>query len=150
MPVRVQKMSAVNLGPIRKINLDFSDVNLIYGLNESGKTYLVEFLLSSLFKDSKLFNIRKLQFNGQLELVGLNKTPVIFSPDPKSKKLEDFLLNTITELPRDLCKLLVVRAGELSFENSEEGISETILKISFQRIRFRTNRFQNFKHNSIF
>ena len=128
MSIRVSKMNAINLGPIKKINLEFSDINLVYGLNESGKTFLVEFLLSSLFKESKLFTLRDVQFTGQLEVAGLNKKPVVFSPDPKSKKLEDYFSDTRAELPKDLCKLLVVRAGELSFENTQEGVSETILK----------------------
>lgn len=128
MSLKILKLNAKNLGPIDRINLEFSDVNLIFGSNESGKTFLLEFLLKSLFKDQRLFDIRDFKFNGHVEVQGLNKQIVNFLPDDRSQKLEDYLSDTFSKLPKDLSKLLVVRAGELDFDNTPEGISETILK----------------------
>ena len=49
MSIRIDEINVENLGPINKLTLGFKDINLIYGKNERGKTFLVDFLLKSLF-----------------------------------------------------------------------------------------------------
>ena len=52
MQIRIDSLSVNGLGPIASIKWQFQDINLVYGRNEQGKTFLVEYLLSSLFKKS--------------------------------------------------------------------------------------------------
>jgi AAA15 family ATPase/GTPase len=53
MAIRIQKLNVKNLGPIHEFSHQFRLVNLIYGHNEQGKTYLVEFIYRSLFKNMR-------------------------------------------------------------------------------------------------
>ncbi|MDO9087337.1 MAG: AAA family ATPase [Anaerolineaceae bacterium] len=128
MAIRINKLSVYNLGPIEKLNLSFKDVNLIFGVNESGKTFLIEFLIKSLFKDTRGFNLRSFPGNGLIEVDGFDDNSRDFSPDSKNKRLEDFISSDKTKLPKDLSKLLVVRAGELEFDDSPDGVGENIIK----------------------
>ncbi|PKO11974.1 MAG: hypothetical protein CVU39_26640 [Chloroflexi bacterium HGW-Chloroflexi-10] len=129
MSIRLKKLATKDLGPLRDITIDFSDVNLIYGKNESGKTFLVEFLISSLFKNPTFPGMRKVPQNGFVSLSGMNSNKdTEFKPIKNAKKIEDLLMKDHERLPHDISKLLVVRGGELNFEESKEGISEKVLK----------------------
>ena len=50
MNITIKNMAVKRLGPIDSIHWQFKDINLIYGKNEQGKTFLVEYLLNSLFR----------------------------------------------------------------------------------------------------
>jgi Cdc6-like AAA superfamily ATPase len=52
MGVRIDSISVNGLGPISSLQWALKDINLVYGKNEQGKTFLVEYLLRSLFKDA--------------------------------------------------------------------------------------------------
>lgn len=132
MHIRLENLSVNRLGPIASIKWQFKDVNLIYGKNEQGKTFLVEYLLSSLFKNHS--KTRPLTDSGQINISGLAENVMRF--DPKSrKKIEDYLYPD--DKPVDLSRLLVVKAGVTKFSSdSEKGVTKTVLKdyLSDQRV----------------
>jgi hypothetical protein len=134
MSIRIENLSVNGLGPITSLKWQFKDMNLIYGRNEQGKTYLVEYLLRSLFKNAQ--NTRDLTDSGQVNVSGLAKEIIRF--DPKSrKKIEDFLFPGVDVKPVDFSRLCVVKGGELTFlPNNEKTITKGVLKdyLSDQRI----------------
>jgi len=128
MGIRINRVSVKNLGPLNDFNQKFGLVNLIYGHNEKGKTYLVEFIYRSLFKNMTLSNLRTLSASGQLTVTGLESKETLFSPNSR-KKLEDFWAENKPGLPRDISKLLVVKGGDLDFSpNNPAGLDDQILK----------------------
>jgi len=121
----IKQINVKNLGPVmEEINWELSKLNLVYGKNETGKTYLVEFLIRSLFK-TKGWKLRPSTGRGKIIVEGLEKKPTTFSPS-SSKKLEDFLLKTRSGLPSDFSKLLVVKGAEA--ELGEGKADKIILK----------------------
>lgn len=125
MTIRIESLSVNGLGPIASIKWQFKDINLIYGKNEKGKTYLVEFLLSSLFKNVKIN--RPLTESGQVIVSGLEDKPITLTPKIR-RKLEEYIF-TDDEKPVDLSRLCVVKGGELSFlTGGEESLSKSVLK----------------------
>ena len=124
MQINIKNLSVNGLGPIASKKFIFKDVNLIYGRNEQGKTFIVEYLLRSLFRNAP--KTRELTNSGQVNISGLAETSTRF--DPKSRrKIEDFLFED--EKPIDLSRLLVVKAGETKFAHDlDRGINKSILK----------------------
>ncbi len=134
MNIRIDSVAVNGLGLISSSKWQFKEINLIYGRNEQGKTYLVEYILRSLFKHAQ--NTRSLTDSGQVNVSGLNSEVSSFDPRSK-KKLEDHVLLSNPEKPVDLSRLCVVKGGELSFLTSgEKSISKAVLKeyLSDQRI----------------
>ena len=134
MGIQIESLTANGLGPIASIKWQFKDINLIYGKNEQGKTFLVEYLLRSLFRYAP--ETRSLTDSGQVIITGLSNQISRFEPNSK-KKLEDYLFQDDLEKPVDLSRLCVVKGGELSFLSREQqSISKNVLKdyLSDQRI----------------
>ena len=128
MSVRIEEINVRNLGPIGDLQLKLGLFNLIYGKNESGKTYLVEFILRSLFKSSKGWNLRDTSANGKVTVAGLQEEPLEFSPT-SSKKIDDYWVEIREGMPVRMEKLLVVKGAELSLiENTPGGINRMILR----------------------
>lgn len=128
MPVHIKEIDVRDLGPIREWKIELGPFNLIYAKNERGKTFLIEFLIRSLFKSASNWKLRSFSAAGRVEVKGLDKDPVSFSPT-SHVKLEDFLEEKIVGMPPNLSKLLVVKGAELSMaENEPGGVSRTVLK----------------------
>jgi len=126
MNIRIESLSVNGLGPIATIKWPLRAINLIYGKNEQGKTFLVEYLLKSLFK--KAPGTRNLTESGQVIVSGLADEFTTFAPKSR-KKLDDYLFSGEDETPVDLSRLCVVKAGETNFSwGKEEAISKTVLK----------------------
>ena len=136
MNLRLDRIRVKKAGPLdRDFELSPGDLNLIYGANESGKTYVVESLIRFLFKTSKgapvEWNLRDLDVEGSVLVSGLDAEPLKFSKT--EKKLEDYWEET-SGLPLHLSRLLVVRAGETLLANPdrknlpEDGVGRDILK----------------------
>ena len=53
MAIHIQDLHLQNIGPLDELQESLKGVNLFYGLNETGKTYLVEFLLRSIFRQGQ-------------------------------------------------------------------------------------------------
>lgn len=127
MSIRIEQVNVKNLGPLNKFHCTFKLINLFYGHNEHGKTFLVEFIYKSFFKN-KAMSLRDFSASGQMMVSGLGEQESKFSPATK-KKLEDYWEDSLPGLPRDFSKLLVVKGADLDFaSNSPAGIDDKILK----------------------
>lgn len=114
MPVRIEKISIKDCGPLKDFNEELSDLNLIYSENEKGKSYLVEFIIQSLFRKNTWKDLRE-QGRGKILVSGIENSKVEFSSarrTSKNKKLEDYLENQRKGLPACLSNLLIVKEGE--------------------------------------
>jgi hypothetical protein len=133
MPIHIKNISLRGLGPIESLSLDLGQVNLIYGHNETGKTFLVEFLLQSLFRQSGDWQIRKAAGQGSVSVQGLEENLV--SLDPSSpKKIEDYWEEEDLGLPLNMARLLVVKGGELALSAGVPGgINRAVLKAVLTR-----------------
>jgi predicted nucleic acid-binding Zn-ribbon protein len=128
MTISINEINVRNLGPIRTFSQSLGKINLIYGHNERGKTMLVEFLIRSLFKDTKAWPLRKIMGEGSVTVSGLEEAPIQIKPG-SAKKLEDYWERGDAEIPQDISKLLVVRAAEVELTNKEAcGIDKHILQ----------------------
>ena len=135
MKPRIERIKVKRGGPLEKdFEIQPGDLNLIYGLNETGKTYLVESLVRLLFKtqgrDAPEWKLREWDANGKILVSGIEEEGQATSFGKTSKKLEDYRCGEDDHLPRDFSRLLVVRAGEtvLSGDPGEDGINRDILK----------------------
>jgi len=140
MSIRIKELNVKNLGPIKKLNLVLKSINLIYGDNERGKSYLVEFLIRSLFKTAG-WKLRKKTGSGKVLVEGLDDKIIGFSPS-KSVKLEDFLSEKYVGLPPDFSKLLIFRSTNV--ELGEEKESD---KIMLRRFLSHKEIFDKIKDN---
>ena len=128
MPVNIKRVSVQNLGPINDLQIDLESFNLIYGKNERGKTFLVEFIIQSLFKYADKWQLRGISANGKVEVMGLNDDVIAFSPS-SSIKIEDFLKESHEFMPSTISKLLVVKGAESKLvENIPGGVNRTIVR----------------------
>ena len=127
MPVHIQEINVKNLGPIERFSMKLGIFNLIYGRNEKGKTYLVEFLIRSLFRNPRQWQLRSLKGSGKVHVAGLEEKEVDFSPS-SPLKIEDFWEKTSIGLPPDFCKLLVVKGAEVELANVGGGVDKAIMK----------------------
>jgi len=127
MSIKIEQVNVKNLGPLNEFPCTFKQINLFYGHNEHGKTFLVEFIYKSLFKN-KALSLRDFSAFGQVTVSGLGEKESQFSPATK-KKLEDYWEDSLPGLPRDFSKLLVVKGADLDFASSTPaGIDDKILK----------------------
>ena len=117
MSVRISNIDIQDLGPVRRVHWKPVSLNVVYGRNEQGKTLIVEFLLRSLFRVARIWQLRQLTGNGRITVSGLNPEPVHFSPT--SVKLEDYI-DQHQELPADFTRLLVIKGAELSLAASSQ------------------------------
>ena len=130
MGVRIDEINVKGLGPIDSAQLPLGPFNLIYGHNEKGKTYLVEFVTDALFKTSKIWTLRPGSGRGQVIVSGLkgHKKPLKMTRSSQPK-LEEILEEEEAGLPTKISRLLVVKGAELSFDDeTKDGINEAILK----------------------
>lgn len=128
MSISIQNIQVKNLGPLGSLQESLGQVNLFYGLNETGKTYLVEFLLGSLFRGSRNWDLRPSSGTGSVQVRGLEQDLITFSPD-RGRKLEDFWEEDGLGLPLNLARYLVVKGGELALSaGSPGGVDRDTLK----------------------
>jgi hypothetical protein len=128
MAVQIEEINVRNLGPIDDLQLKLGLFNLIYGKNETGKTYLVEFILQSLFKSTKKWSLRETAANGKILVAGLNECLIEFSPTSR-KKIDDYWKSVREGIPVNMEKLLVVRGAELNLTDyTPGGVDRTIIR----------------------
>ena len=130
MSIRIDEINVRDLGPLKgEHHFPLDTFNLIYAKNERGKTFLVEFIIRSLFKAASKWNLREETGEGKISVVGLSEEEVIFTPSKRKKKLEDYLEESLPGLPPDLSKLLVVKGAELELVRGEPGgVNRAVLK----------------------
>jgi len=129
MGIRISRIEVEHLGPLSSFKKDLKDVTLIYGLNEKGKTFLVEFILKSLFKNLAGFKneFRIGKPGGKVVVTGLGNESVIFSPGSKNK-LETRWAENGQGMPANISRLLVVKGGDTNIERNTDGISQDSIR----------------------
>lgn len=127
MAVRIEDINLQGVGPLTTFRLKPGAVSLVYGHNECGKTFLVEFLIRSLFKAVGPWGLRDGGGKGQVRVSGLGEAPVAFNPSSK-KKLESYLEDSSVGVPPSLGRLLVVKGAELAIMDGGAPIGQRVLK----------------------
>lgn len=120
MPVRIEKISVRNLGPVAEFNMELGALNLIYGRNEQGKTCLVEFILKCLFKVGRQWDLRDLSPRGKVVISGLEEQAVSFSLSTRPK-LDERWAGESPAMPQNMANLLVVKGAELAMDRGARG-----------------------------
>jgi uncharacterized protein YhaN len=128
MSVRIKGIKINRDGPLEDhFDMVPTDLNLVYGANETGKTYIVEAMIRFLFRAGSWRERRRCwEPNGRLILSGIKSEPVSFTRT--KRKLEDYWKEDNLGLPQDFSRLLVVRAGETNLSESPDGVGMDILK----------------------
>ena len=137
MSIRIERIQVKPGGPLEQ-SVDWScgDLTLAYGPNETGKSYVVEFLVKCLFRTGARsgsgWTLRELGGGGGVTVSGLQDKPVKMSIS-KRPKLDELWEDDPRGLPRDLCRLLVVSQGNtrLSAAESGDGIDADMLREFF-------------------
>ncbi|HEX7555142.1 MAG TPA: hypothetical protein VF338_00855, partial [Leptolinea sp.] len=121
MPVQIAEISLDSLLPQSALHLLPRRVNLIYGRNENGKTRLVEFILSSLFRSSGKMTLRPVDVSGRVRMSGLKDGADAWFTPRSRHKLEDDLQVNDAGLPPQLARLLVVKGAESELQADFPG-----------------------------
>lgn len=134
----IEEVNVHNLGPLKKFTQKFKKFNLIYGLNESGKTYLVEFIINTLFKNKKEWSNLRLNKNEQTKGYVIIKDTYnqLFKLEyPKNTSLDEIIINKYDNPTNPykthsiLAKLLIVKGSEFKIEdNKQPGLSSIFIK----------------------
>lgn len=127
MPLKIEKIAIKQCGPLSNLSIDFSTVNLVYSENEKGKSYLVEFIIHSLFKNKVHWSDLRQPGQGKVVISGFDNKPSDFTPSSK-KKIEDHLEKQQKGLPPSLSNLLIVKEGETEIVKNSCGIDKKTLK----------------------
>jgi len=147
MGLRISEIHLTECGPLSRQSwkeLDTKDLVLVYGKNESGKSFLIDLLLNSLFKNKKDWGYVRSEVNGKVVLSGSlagaggdGGGQLEFATRGRSKKkLEDYLVELPgAGLPAELARLLVVRAGEVEIIRDQQGLTVEFLKNLFSQKR---------------
>ena len=124
----IEQIAVENFGPIGDMTFRMGAFNLVFGRNEAGKTYLIEFLLRALFRYAREWGLRSDIGQGKVWVKGLAPEAVEFTPGGR-RKLEDFWSEGESGLPTNMGRLLVVKGGELDFDrHSAGGVDRAVLK----------------------
>ncbi|MEN8207804.1 MAG: AAA family ATPase [Candidatus Fermentibacteria bacterium] len=137
MGIRIERISINRAGPLKDdFILEPEGLNLIYGRNETGKTYVVEALIDFLFKTGKSTpwilkrsksqepTIRDWKPGGKVIVSGLEDAATVFTSG--GGKLGDFSISGV-HLPAELSRLMVVRAGDTRLSSKDNGGGDSIL-----------------------
>ena len=129
MSIWIKKVNVTNLGPISDRSFEFGKLNLIYGKNETGKTFLTEFLLRSIFKHPSVskWPLRGSTGQGKVVVSGIEEGSDTSFTQESDKKIEDYWEQDESGLPANLARLLVVKGGELQLVHSEKESNKSIL-----------------------
>jgi hypothetical protein len=128
--VQIERLTIETLGPVRDLDLSLGALNLIYGRNERGKTFVVEFLLRALFRNHGGWTLRDADGRGQVWIRGLHENgPIAFSTTTQ-EKLEDYWQEVDGDggLPPRASRLLVVKGADVTLDGTDAGVSKETLK----------------------
>ena len=131
MNLYIKKIIAKDIGPIKDFDGDFfpSFLYVFYGKNETGKTFLVEFIIKTLFSNSfwSSKDEREIRGNGKIIVSGItednNDVQFIFNSNKKS--LDKLLENKKFSITPSLAKILFVKGGNV--EIGENVLSKSLL-----------------------
>ena len=128
MKIRIEGIDVKNLGPLNTFSEKLNDINLFYGKNEVGKSFLVEFIIKVLFKNVRAFEyIREIPGKGKITL-SFDKEKQNFSL--KSRDKLEKVLSEKLKLPvsTHLSRLLIVKSGDIKLDKSRAGAEKNLLR----------------------
>ena len=128
MTIQIKKIKINRNGPLLKdFEMEPGALNVIFGRNESGKTFLVEAFIELLFKNKKnKLETRSWDITGRIQVSGLNDKIESFTKS--SKKIDQFWEDE-SQLPEELMSLLVVKGGETALQKDTiDGVGHSFLK----------------------
>jgi len=131
MSIRIKDITIENLGPIKKFDMELGKLNVIYGKNGTGKTMLTEFLIKSLFKNTKHWETNRNPegFKGKVSIEGLKNGSIDdFYPKKNQEKLYEKWDYEKNGLPSNFSSLLVVKDAIPSISSAKEGIDYNSVK----------------------
>lgn len=153
--IRIKKLEINGAGPIEHFSHSLAPLTLIYGLNESGKTTIVENLIHCLFPGGKgqrrANDLRGEAFLGQTS-VTLETGAGDLVLRPGKGGLDQLLPDSFGALPPDLYRLLYVKGAESGLESRSSGVSRTMVKnlvsnqSTYSRIRESLPRVKDYTH----
>ena len=149
--MRISDILVHQQGPLKKnFNLEAKGMNLIYGPNESGKTFIIEALMQWLFpKNSKINKKVRLWSpspTGWVKIIGLPSNPQtehIVEPSASSDLAS--LFHGVQSSKTDLSELLVVHAGDTLLSSPDTLVQEKLsgqamLKMVLDKIKPKTRK----------
>lgn len=126
--MKIKEIHINECGPLNKVRwtgLEEKNLILVYGQNESGKSFLIDLIINSLFKNKKEWGYVRSGTDGKVILTGIKGGEQLELRPASKKKLEDYLEQAGPGLPTELVKLLVVRAGEVEIvRESQEAVRQ--------------------------
>ncbi len=130
MSIRIEKIKIKREGPLKEdFYFEPGGFNLVYGPNETGKSLVVEAIISLLFKTGKKpkfeWGLRQWDLAGNVQVSGLGENPVSFTKT--GKKLEDYW-EEMENLPQDFSRLMVVKEGEVFLFDQGDTTGHGFLK----------------------
>ncbi len=159
MAISIRRISIKREGPLREdVSIEPGGLNLIFGRNETGKTYIVEAMISLLFRTGRdtpwiskwtrtMSNtVRAWDPRGEIEVTGLQKGSTLFVPG--GRKMEDFT-GKEKGLPEDLSRLMVVRAGDTRLSDSLDGVGDEVLRTYLSGNRVLDEVESNIKQETV-
>ena len=106
-------------------------LNLIFGQNETGKTFLLESMAHWLFGRGKNSPLKKVARKwdpfpvGSIEVTGVHGDLDISLDSSSKKNLQDYFVDELG-MPADLSELLLVRAGETLLGNPDDLVKRNL------------------------
>ncbi len=153
MKIKIEKIKVIRSNVIQNFDQEILPLTVIYGLNEKGKTSLVEGIIRSLFsknliKRSKDFKwiLREEDFiPTEVEIiVRIDKENKKFIPETR-EKIDNILENKFKNIPLHLLKLIIVKSAEVEIAQEKEGIDKAII----QKLLSDKWIIQHLKENSL-
>ena len=133
--MKIRNLQVQPHGPIdEKLEIQPKGLNLIYGRNETGKTFLLETMSAWLFGKGKGSPLKKVARvwdpmpSGSIEVSGVDglqgESNLILDSSSK-KNLQDHFVDELG-MPGDLSELLLVRAGDTLLENPDDLVKRSL------------------------
>ena len=133
--MKIRNLQVQPHGPLdKKLEIEPKGLNLIYGRNETGKTFLLETMTVWLFGKGRHSPLKKVARawdpmpSGSIEVsgvVGLEGESNLILNSSSKKNLQDYLVAELG-MPRDLSELLLVRAGDTLLENPDDLVKRSL------------------------
>jgi len=133
--MKIKSLKVQPQGPLReKLEISPKGLNLIYGRNETGKTFLLETMAAWLFGKGKNSPLKKVSRNwdpvpnGSIEVTGVQGAEGsrdMLLDSTSKKNLQDYFVDELA-MPADLSELLLVRAGESLLENPDDLVKRSL------------------------
>jgi recombinational DNA repair ATPase RecF len=130
--MKIKNLHVQAQGPLsQELVIKPKGLNLIFGQNETGKTFLLESMAHWLFGKGKNSPLKKVGRKwdpvpvGSVEVSGVHGDLDLSLDSSSKKNLQDYLVDELG-MPADLSELLLVRAGETLLGNPDDLVKRSL------------------------